>query len=287
MNKEIKMSKRLIVVSITAVMMLFATALSAQVEMMADGGFELQTATTFDGVMWYDDGGDVAVELGAGTARTGSNCAVITTVADWSGIGAPCELVPETEYTLSVWVKGDDIGATGTLGLWNDAAGAVATEIEDWNVNSTDWIELDTTFTTPYSTDATVVWELWLGTNATTTGGVIRVDDVSIMETAATGVEANGAMPTEYNLSQNYPNPFNPTTSMEFTMITAGAAKLVVYDILGSEVRTLVNAARNSGTHTVTWDGRDNAGNEVTSGMYFYRLTAGGNSWTRKMMFLK
>ena len=131
-----------------------------------------------------------------------------------------------------------------------------------------------------------VEWGLWIGSWGEA-DLVFRIDDVSIMLGGTSGVEANGAMPAEYALSQNYPNPFNPTTSIEYAMIADGAAKLVVYDIVGSEVRTLVNTAVNSGTHTVTWDGRDNAGNEVATGMYFYRLTAGITSLTKKMLFLK
>ena len=283
------MRKRLLAITITSVMLLFATALSAQVEMMAEGGFELQTATTFDGDMWWEDGDavDVAVELNSSEARTGNNCAVITTNADWSGIASSCELASETAYTLSVWVKGDDIGATGTLGLWNDVLDAGAAEIEDWNVNSVDWKELTITFTTPYSTDPTVEWELWLGCNATTTGDVWRVDDLSIVETTTSGVKSNGTIPAEYALSQNYPNPFNPTTNIDFDLKANSIANLVIYDIVGRKVRTLVDAPMTAGQHSVMWDGRDDAGNMLTSGIYFYRLTAGNNFWTKKMMFLK
>jgi hypothetical protein len=286
MNKEIRMSKRLIAVSITAMMMLFATALSAQVELMVDGGFEDQTAATLDGIVWYDDGGIYAVELDAGTARSGANCVAITTNGEWSGIATDVELVPATEYTLSLWVQGDDIGATGTFGLWNEDLYEAAVEVEEWNVNSEDWIELSATFTTPASTDDVVAWGFWFGSWGAA-DAVIRVDDISLMATATTGVEANDAMPAKYALSQNYPNPFNPVTTLDFSLQARGEVEMAVYDLVGHKVRTLVNAAMSSGVHSVTWDGRNDSGDLLSSGIYFYRLTAGSNTITKKMLFLK
>jgi len=88
-------------------------------------------------------------------------------------------------------------------------------------------------------------------------------------------------------LSQNTPNPFNPTTSIRFTLPASERVGLAVYSVDGRLVRMLVDAVTPRGTHNITWDGRDNAGNSVGSGMYFYRLTAGKFSESRKMMLLK
>ena len=88
-------------------------------------------------------------------------------------------------------------------------------------------------------------------------------------------------------LGQNTPNPFNPTTMISFTLAQREQVTLSVYDASGKLVRTLVNEVRGTGAHQVTWDGRNNAGATVSSGVYFYRLTAGSFTESRKMVMLK
>jgi len=88
-------------------------------------------------------------------------------------------------------------------------------------------------------------------------------------------------------LSQNKPNPFNPTTTIRFTLPTREDVTLVIYDTNGQLVRTLVNEAEGSGAHEVTWDGRDDDGFAVGSGVYFYRLHAGKLMESKKMVLLK
>ncbi len=100
-----------------------------------------------------------------------------------------------------------------------------------------------------------------------------------------------------FSLSPNYPNPFNPGTNIEFE-IPNGAGRgsptgqgewvtLKIYDLLGREVKTLVNGQMAAGNHTVYWDGTDNNGNPVDSGVYLYRLVVNGVSLTRKMTLVK
>lgn len=86
----------------------------------------------------------------------------------------------------------------------------------------------------------------------------------------------------EYMLNQNYPNPFNATTEIVYELPKAGKASLRVFDILGREVATLVNADVTAGSHRVMFDG-----SELASGVYFYRLQAGNFVATRKMLLLK
>ena len=92
----------------------------------------------------------------------------------------------------------------------------------------------------------------------------------------------NNEIPNVYSLSQNYPNPFNPTTNIKFAIPTAGLVKLVVYDVMGREVGTVVNQDMNAGSYTVDF----NAVNLAT-GIYFYTITAGGFKDTKKMMLIK
>jgi hypothetical protein len=93
--------------------------------------------------------------------------------------------------------------------------------------------------------------------------------------------------PSEFGLSQNYPNPFNPTTKIEFTLAKSGYVTLQIYDVLGRKVRTLVSEQLSSGYKSVIWDGKNDDGKDVASGVYFYRLKAGGFSETKKMVIIK
>ncbi len=98
---------------------------------------------------------------------------------------------------------------------------------------------------------------------------------------------APSTLPGNYQLDQNYPNPFNPSTMIRYSLPQAGIVKLVVYDILGREVRTLVNGAMSAGQQETEWDGKNSNGKTVGSGIYFYRLTAGRFTATRKMTLVK
>jgi endonuclease I len=89
------------------------------------------------------------------------------------------------------------------------------------------------------------------------------------------------------SLFQNVPNPFNPATAIEFQLPHAGEVRLLVYDVVGRHVRTLVSESRAAGRHRVTWDGRDATGRPVASGVYFSRLETGKTAVERKMVLLK
>lgn len=92
--------------------------------------------------------------------------------------------------------------------------------------------------------------------------------------------------PKVFELAQNYPNPFNPSTTLTFQIPdnTAGRMTLMIYDMLGRQVRALVNAEAAAGYYTLTWDGRDDSGRMTGSGVYIYQLRAGNLSETKKMI---
>jgi DNA-binding beta-propeller fold protein YncE len=90
-----------------------------------------------------------------------------------------------------------------------------------------------------------------------------------------------------FALEQNIPNPFNPTTVIQFTLPADGHVSLVIYDVAGRRVRTLVNEKRRADHYEVKWDGKDANGRTVASGVYFYRIQAGKHRATRKMVMLK
>jgi flagellar hook assembly protein FlgD len=99
-----------------------------------------------------------------------------------------------------------------------------------------------------------------------------------------------GTNPTAYrtSLSQNYPNPFNPSTTIQFTVRSRTQVSLKVYNVAGQLVRTLLNDQRAPGSvHSVAWDGRNDAGQSVSSGVYFYKLVTNDLTQTKKMVLLK
>ncbi|MHB9030265.1 MAG: FlgD immunoglobulin-like domain containing protein [Candidatus Latescibacterota bacterium] len=88
-------------------------------------------------------------------------------------------------------------------------------------------------------------------------------------------------------LYENYPNPFNPSTTVRFALKENRHASLVIYNMLGQKVKTLVDAPRAAGMHTVQWDGKNDKGQAVSSGTYFFRLTSGSFVQTRRMMLVE
>lgn len=104
---------------------------------------------------------------------------------------------------------------------------------------------------------------------------------------APVSAEDNLISPFVTALNSNYPNPFNPTTTISFSLAQAGDTQLGIYNIKGQLVRSLVNDVRNAGNHSVVWDGKDNNGNTVSSGIYYYKMTAGKYSNTKKMIMMK
>ncbi|MBN4056727.1 T9SS type A sorting domain-containing protein [bacterium AH-315-J21] len=113
-----------------------------------------------------------------------------------------------------------------------------------------------------------------------TSSSVLLSASASDVDGALIGVSISSILPKSFTLNQNYPNPFNPSTKIDFTLPEAMAYNLSIYNVAGQKVQEFNGVAE--GAVTVTWEAR-----EVSSGLYFYKLTAGGNTSTRKMVFLK
>ena len=94
--------------------------------------------------------------------------------------------------------------------------------------------------------------------------------------------DENGTIPDKYVLNQNYPNPFNPSTTISYFLSKPVTTSLKVYNILGKEVKALVNGYQMGGKHTIVFDARN-----LASGVYYYKLQAGSFSHTRKMILIR
>lgn len=173
----------------------------------------------------------------------------------------------------------------GILLLVVTAATAPAVHAQPGSVR---WSALDAGFAAASAGNvrvASVLGQPFAGTATATNSGITSGFLVYPFRSAlSSGIQANGSkdVPTVFELSQNYPNPFNPTTGVRYQVPGVSDVKLVVYDILGREVATLVNERKAVGRYEVSFDASG-----LASGVYIYRLTAGSFVQTRKMILLK
>ncbi len=145
---------------------------------------------------------------------------------------------------------------------------------EDWNV-----VEWPLPMTFSYSESSAAATHC-------THGG--PVGSTHHMTHAELGIDENATtVPATFALSQNYPNPFNPTTEISFTMDLTADVNLTIYNMLGQKVKVLENASLDAGTHTYTWNGQDELGQTVSTGVYLYTLTDGNQTISKKMALMK
>jgi photosystem II stability/assembly factor-like uncharacterized protein len=102
-----------------------------------------------------------------------------------------------------------------------------------------------------------------------------------------TSVEEQSSLPIAYSLGQNYPNPFNPETRIRYQLAKPDRVALKIYNMLGQEVRTLVNEFKSAGSFDVLWDGKDNSGQRMPNGVYLYRIETDGLVQSKKMLLLQ
>lgn len=117
-------------------------------------------------------------------------------------------------------------------------------------------------------------------------GSVMVVDDISLSGVATSVKEQKEQRPVDFGLA-NYPNPFNPATTISYFLPQSSPVRLAVFNLLGQSVRILVDGEQPAGSHSVSWDGTDNQGNPLASGIYFCRLQANNLFEVNRMLLLK
>ncbi len=205
----------------------------------------------------------------------------------------------------SVWFNTASVGLAGYSALnvttnggtnWAALTSPVATSVGGICGTGNEWWVATQNATIHYSSNNGTAWStaytapdagLWYHIARSRSGNTIWAvrsnGKIARYGTPITGISVVGnEIPTNYSVSQNYPNPFNPTTKINFALPKSGLVTMKVYDVLGKEVATLVNETKNAGNYTVDF----NAGN-LTSGMYFYKVTVNGFSEVKKMMLIK
>ena len=123
--------------------------------------------------------------------------------------------------------------------------------------------------------------------SGTSRGNNTRFTTIKYVESTTVLIEEVQNNPTIFSLAQNYPNPFNPQTTIAYDLPANSQVTLKIYDLLGQEVKTLVDDFQTLGQKSVTWNGRNNFGEKVSSGLYFYKLQIADRVESRKMLLLK
>jgi hypothetical protein len=280
----------------------------------ADSGWQYWIAPNGgnDGASYFPGSG-VTTEQ----ARSGNSSLKIT-----APVGRPSgELIYFTEtvpvpansagkkYVLSAWVRTGSIkkdsvfNASYTLGFtwtwhskmfadaggWNEvSSGEYRFVLKD---TSTNWTQYQVIIEVPDNTVRAVsvrprAYPLWTGVSYWDDFAVNGIDVVTSVEEGGPK-PISSAIPSDYKLEQNYPNPFNPSTTITYDITKSSPVVVEVYNIMGQKVRTLVNEVQAAGRWQVEWNGRNEFGATVASGIYFYRLETPNVVLARKMILMK
>lgn len=216
--------------------------------------------------------------------------------------GSPRNVLFDTTYTLQMYVFGDGSGNQIRFAIDDNVpGGANDHEVSVWyTIDWTGWrlVSWDLgsdpvgTWIGDGSLDNTLRFDsiqLTYVAGAAETG-TIYIDDLRLVTRTPLDIaEENGrSIPEGFALFQNYPNPFNPETTIRYAVAEKPQhVKLIVYDVLGKVVATLVDETKPAGTYAIRWDGRTNQGRSVGSGTYIYRISIGEFSQTRKMVLVR
>lgn len=195
-----------------------------------------------------------------------------------------------------VWVDRRDDGTNFQLNQWYhfyfyfDGEDSTYTAVHDssWNLIWEDRYAVAENEKPPIPTD----FPLYIGFGG---GGADSwldgyIDEVRIQSyppTAVSSEDINVALPDHYELTQNYPNPFNPITEIHYALPKKGAVTLTIFNLLGQRVRRLVDKVQEPGFYSVSWDGKNDEGQNVASGVYFYQIKAGKFVSTKKMVLMR
>lgn len=110
---------------------------------------------------------------------------------------------------------------------------------------------------------------------------------IRLAKATTTDIKDHGSIPANFKLYQNFPNPFNPITTISYQLLVAGDVKLLIYNLIGQKIKTLLDSFQNPGEHSIVWSGMNDNRNFVPSGIYFYRIETNGMGFQKKMILIK
>ena len=204
---------------------------------------------------------------------------------------------------ISVWIKGENLQPDSVLSVGDQWSVAITPIFHNTIGNNSGWGEFwasdiplvfpkTTSFDwTQFYVDVTVQeTALALSIRLHPLGrfqGTVFMDGLTVEKVGGITDVANEFLPNDYSLFQNYPNPFNPSTLISYALPKASLVTVKIYDMLGREIRTLINGQQNAGVNSIQWNGENNYGSKVSSGTYIYMLKAGDFTLAKKMILLK
>ena len=286
-----------------------------------DGGFESQITSSIEDPYWIDTadgnpppGSTMEIESGTGWAMEGDkNLKIVATSSGtWIAVGQDFTVEPYTDYVFVFHLKGDSLywdgnpeWCKGYMKIVDESGNTLADQNVPHYCDRGDgfspWTPGEVVFGNelmmrywrdyyyPFNTGSASQVYLFIGSyvNDAATWRVDQLIGYKAVSQTGVGQEEGTTAPTEYCLLQNYPNPFNPSTTIRFDLARAENVTMAITDITGRTVRTLVNGGMGAGSHSVVWNGTDDRGNKVPSGMYFYKLQAGNYTDVKKLTFIQ
>jgi hypothetical protein len=215
-------------------------------------------------------------------------------------------VIPGGTLRISVWVKASGLypdSARAYPGTWaigltplfhsgykpNDPWDVIATTDYVFTLPDTahafDWTQFSVDV--PVPNDVTAKYFSLRCHPYSRMAGTIYFDDLQVMS-VATGIKGPGnIVPAVFSVDQNYPNPFNPSTIIRYNIPQAAVVSVKIYNMIGQEVKTLFNGNLTAGVHNVTWNGDNNFGSKVASGIYIYLVKYNDQFQVKKMVLLK
>ena len=264
------------------------------ISMMAMEGFKFQKISQ-DSLLWLGMAGDLIQPIPA------SGISIVWTPPM---IVAPLPLEYNdswsTSSTTSLSIFGFSINVSVTEQISVDAWGKIKLPLGDFDCLRLRINSVSIVSSAFYSDTITTISYTWAVKDK---GFVVTIDSrdgetdpeftvagsYTVLKEIITGVETplSSTPVRDFSLFQNYPNPFNPGTTIQYQLPSTTHATLKIYNLLGQEIRTLVNARQSHGLYKLHWDGRDDLGRDVPSGVYIYKLQAGDYTRSRKMELIR
>ena len=195
-----------------------------------------------------------------------------------------------TNCIIKIMVWKDVISDVGIKFV--DATSAAQPEIKVANTLINQWEELTFDFSSRIGVYPVVKDQIAIFPDFDLAGrtqyNICYFDNISFSSSNSVGVDNRGEIyPHGFALEQNFPNPFNPVTKLRYTIPENGHVKIIIYDMLGREVKTLVNTTQDAGFKSVVWNATNDHGKPVSAGVYLYQIQAGDFVQTKKMVLLK
>jgi len=272
-----------------------------------EGGWEGEGNIDADPLFCNQDGGDYTLAENSpciGTGEDGANMGAF-------GIGCGSYNFSPTEFSLSEpsnntaitvdesnvntgfitfsWGESSDANGDSLYYLMRATSAEIGDHGMDTNATSFDlsYMDIIEDMSESNVTAATLEWTVHVTDGIDTLEADNAPFTLQVDGSNALSAYLEGLLPDEFALQQNYPNPFNPVTTLRYDLPENGLVTIIIYDMLGREVKTLINQSQNAGYRTVIWNATNDYGKPVSAGTYLYQIQAGEYISTKKMVLLK